>query len=694
MSINEPNGHPLRPRKPVLAAVIVVCAFAIGAPAASARTWHVSAAGTASGTGSVQAPFASLAAVQAAAGPGDTIVVDPAPLGTPPLNGGIALKPAQRLLGGGAAVLGRGAHTTLPVLTNTDGSRLSGDAVRLANGTKVSNLVIRRTARGGIYGLDSVGVEVTGNDVSEHNTSCTKGFLVQPFTVPTGVPFVGGGVAGMGTIAPQNGWAGIMVDGDHASGSIRIRGNVVHDADCGDGIDIRAAGSSDLTAHVDDNTVTRLKQGQFEGAQTGSVLAIGMQARDSARLHVDQIGDTETYIGSDSADCEGQFANTSESGAILETVDRNTFAHGIGGTSCNGFETIVSSGGGAIDVSLSNSTFEDDPGDMFEEGNLGTGSTMRFVMNHVVARHTTIRGGTGPASSDPGAAVIPFNIGDCMSMGNDGAIDTTVLRLRDTVFEDCNSGIDALSGTAATNGVGPAQGLILDIDHSRIAGHAHYGLQVLNVSPLRLLQVKVQHSEITGSGGFGAALDQYPTGTTQQAQLDLGGGTLGSEGANCLFANRKADVEATAYSVDAQHNWWGHPGGPATGQTATGTTGRVITDAGLAARPDCGPRAAASASPTITIASPRDGARFAQGARILARYRCAPAPGQPGPVSCQGTVRTGTRIDTQRPGRHPFAVRARDSAGRTATRTVHFTVLARHASRTRHRRATHPRFTG
>src|SRR3954470_12003365 len=41
--------------------------------------------------------YGSLAEVQAASSPGDTIVVDPAPRDAPPLDGGIELKPGQRL---------------------------------------------------------------------------------------------------------------------------------------------------------------------------------------------------------------------------------------------------------------------------------------------------------------------------------------------------------------------------------------------------------------------------------------------------------------------------------------------------------------------------------------------------------------------------------------------------------------------
>ena len=545
---------------------VIALLLAVGGPAATAHaaTLHVRAGAPAGGNGSPAAPFSSLAEVQAASAPGDTIVVDRAGAA---LDGGIALKQAQHLQG---APSGSGQ----PLVTNT-----KGDAVTLANGTSVTGLVIRGPARGGIYGLDSVGVTISGNDVSGHNTSCAAGFTVQPFNVPTGVPFVGGGVGGQGTLAPQNGWAAIMVDGSRASGDVVITDNVVHDGKCGDGIDIRAAGTSDLTARVDRNTVTKLPQGDIQGANgVGSVLAIGMQARDSARLRVTQHGNTQTDIGSDGADCEGQFANTSEGGAIVDTVEHNTFRHGIGGFSCNGFEAIVSNGGGSIEVDLRNSTFTDNVGDMFEEGNLGAGSTMRWDMSNVIARHTTERGDNPAFSAEPGANPIPFNLGDCMVLGHNGGGNVTTFRMRDTVLEDCNNGVTALSGLAASNGEGLPQGLIVDVDHSRIAGHAKLGLQILNSTPLRLLQVAIRNTEITANKSYGAAFDQAASATTERAEIALRD--------NCLSGNAKADVEATRYAVDANENWWGRP----SGRTSSAQGGSVSAERPLAARPDCGPR--------------------------------------------------------------------------------------------------------
>src|SRR6202022_4031005 len=71
--------------------------------------WFVSATAPAGGDGSADHPFNSLAGVQAASGAGDIIVVVPSPVSVPPLDGGIALKPGQRLLGGGPAVVRLGA---------------------------------------------------------------------------------------------------------------------------------------------------------------------------------------------------------------------------------------------------------------------------------------------------------------------------------------------------------------------------------------------------------------------------------------------------------------------------------------------------------------------------------------------------------------------------------------------------------
>ena len=556
---------------------------------AASRTWFVKATAPAHGRGSRRAPFRTLATVQKVSRRRDRIVILPSPVAAAPLDGGILLKPGQRLIGGGPTVAGRTRKLKrLPTLQNSSGA-LAGDAIRLSRNTTVQNVVVSMAQRGAVYGLDSVGVKIVGNDITGQNTSCTNGFLVQPFNVPTGIP--GADVPASPAVAPQNGWAGIMVDGRSAAGRVAITRNYVHDSTCSDGIDIRAMGTSKLTATLNRNTVTHIKEGAAgqKGGAIGSVLAIGMQALDRGSLTVRQDRNTQTYIGDAGADCEGQFANTAGSGVIHDSVNHNTFAHGIGGSSCNGFETIVSSGDGTIVANLRNSTFRDNVGDMFEEGNLGAGSTMRFVADNVVADGTSERGGNPPMSSDGGSNPVPFNLGDCMVAGHNGAADSTTFVMRNSVFRNCNNGISLSSNVGTGNGSGPARELVADIEHSLIAHNAKYGLHIVNATPMERLHVKVANSTITGNAEPGASFETEATGIggVPDVRIDLGGGGLGSPGGNCLFGNGSGDAEATNMPIVVRRDWWGQAGAPKPSQTVTHGIGSIDSSGALAGPPGC-----------------------------------------------------------------------------------------------------------
>jgi len=238
---------------------------------ADSREWYVSASASLGGDGSIQAPFNTLAAVQQASGPGDTIFVVPSPIQNAPLDGGIALKPGQRLIGAGPPVVGAAAPVpikgpglpiqsagplavalaTLPQITNTSTANNSGDAVTLANGTEVANLVISGTQRGGIYGLNVGGVNVHGNDISMANLSCTVGFTVQPQNIGTYIP--GSGVFNPGGVPTA--WAAILIDATQGAVPVTIANNYVHDGVCNNGIDVRAMGTSQIYAKVIGNGV-------------------------------------------------------------------------------------------------------------------------------------------------------------------------------------------------------------------------------------------------------------------------------------------------------------------------------------------------------------------------------------------------------------------------------------------------------
>ncbi|MGH8458086.1 MAG: hypothetical protein ACRESV_01940, partial [Nevskiales bacterium] len=409
----------------------------------AAADFYVSSVAADGGDGSRARPFNSLQVVEQTSQPGDTIMVLPAPLDHAPLDGGIALKPGQRLIGGGpnvvrhrdnAAVAGATPLATLPRIRNTDVLRLNGDAVRLAEGSEVRNLVITESARGAIYGLNVPGTVIHGNDVSGYNTLCLIGFTVEPFTAPTTGPYFG-----VPAVLPA-GWAGIMVDADSGSGAVTINNNHVHDSACGNGIDLRISGTADYSAEISGNFITNLKHGPLHQAEEPHLVhAITTQITDSAALNAISTHNTQTFIGAPGADCEGLFMNLADQATATWSIDHNLFEHGIGGFSCNGMEFIISNGTAHGEMRLTNSRFSDNPGDMFEQANLGSGSTSILEIANVTVQDTHERGG------DPDAGPLPFNLGECLLTGSTGTGNTTLLTIRDSEFSGCNNGLSILS---------------------------------------------------------------------------------------------------------------------------------------------------------------------------------------------------------------------------------------------------------
>lgn len=518
----------------------------------------MSASANPGGDGSERAPFNSLAAVEQASAPGDEIVVLPSPLSVPPLDGGIALKPGQKLIGRGPSVKDTAAQSQAPRITNSAAARNSGDAIVLADSVEVSNLVIVDSYRGGIYGLNVGDATIHDNDLSRTNTSCTAGFYVY---FPGNKPLL------------PNAWAAIMVDEERGAATLSIQNNVIHDGICNDGIDIRATGHANVAARVSYNTLLRLAQ----GPKVRSVLAIGLQTSDAAVLTVESTYNSETYIGSPNADCEGLFTNQT-GGSLTWNINHNTFAHGIGGISCNGaeFYTVTGTGAATTNLYIGHSTFEDDPGDMIEEDNGGdTGSAMNLTLDDVTVRHTTFAKQLPPEAKFITAQHMD-NLGRCMDQYSWGHQTVNNLRMLNSRFYDCagdgigadvNGGIykfGSSSGAEAKGldlGDGVGDSLSIDIENSVIEGSQQYALHFTNHVAMNDLAIRVANSRLSGARGPATvAFDQ--DGTTQHADIDLGGTGAGSPGENCIIGGANLAAEVTGYDVTARSNWWGSAAGP------------------------------------------------------------------------------------------------------------------------------------
>ena len=123
------------------------------------------------------------------------------------------------------------------------------------------------------------------------------------------------------------------------------------------------------------------------------------------------------------------------------------------------------------------------------------------------------------------------------------------------------------------------------------------------------------------------------------------------------------------------------PGSAAINQIPRKGAGCPATDQRTVRRPQgpaCDIGAFEFARPKIEIDTPRNGARYKRGSRVLAFFICreGTAPPAPSPIkSCIGTVANGKLVNTSSLGRKSFKVTATDKAGNKASKTVHYTVV-------------------
>ncbi|MFI6166692.1 hypothetical protein ACIBCN_07880 [Nocardia sp. NPDC051052] len=527
------------------AASVLCCALAAGlapmhANADPGQTWYLSAAAAAGGNGTEATPFNTLQAVQQASGDGDTIIVLAPPVGTPPLDGGIALKPGQHLLG-------RQAPGAVAAVANTTAAN-DGDAVRLAPDTEVRDLTVTSARRGGIYGHNVGTTVLAGNTVAATNSACHDGFVVQPFPPMIGVPFGMSLPVTPNVVALNNGWAAIMIDSDAGASALTIERNTVHDTACGDGIDVRTTGTAQVTATITDN----LTQNINEGIAKLSVLALGMQSTGASSLTAAVRGNTQRGIALPAndplnavADSEGIFVNAADRARMRITIDRNSYRHGGGHLSANGIEFVTSNGTPDSEVMLTNSEFLDVPGDIVQNLNLSAEG----------ARHVMIIDGlTASGSSFPGAALnplVPGNLGSCLFSASFGRDNTTALTLRNARLSRCSA--DGI-GVYAYSPAGPAPAtatMRFDIADSTVADSTVADLHVRTVGDLAQLTGKVERSRFAGPITLGRSDSTLGAGSV----LDFGGGRLGSAGDNCFAPTTAAAMAAPNLPLDQPGSW-------------------------------------------------------------------------------------------------------------------------------------------
>src|SRR5262249_32644062 len=157
-----------------------------------------------------------------------------------------------------------------------------------------------------------------------------------------------------------------------------------------------------------------------------------------------------------------------EAGRLIETIDHNVYMNGIGGASTNGFEYIVSNGSGTSSVTISNSFFQNNPGDMLQELNFaGKAASATLILDNVTVEQTTIARGLPAYAEPPGTLTGATNTGDCLDIVTNGANDRTIFQMIDSSFTACgNNGIEVTENQTIGNGTGNLHTLSMDIRNS------------------------------------------------------------------------------------------------------------------------------------------------------------------------------------------------------------------------------------
>ena len=517
--------------------------------AADAAVWFVKASAAANGNGSIVHPFNSLDAVQNASKPGDQIIVLASSASTPPLDGGITLKTGQSLVGANSLSLFAGANDPAPRITNSSASQNGGNAVVLANNTVVSNLVIQNSWTNGVLGTDVTGASVLGNQITGTNQSCTEGFDIFPFSVVVGTTTIPiPGITG--------GWAAIEFEYANLTGAGKVSAinNYIHDATCGDGIDVQLKGNTKVTAELDGNVFEFLQQGVFGDSFFNTVEAIGTQTSDNSTLTLNANYNFEDNLGNgtiaEGADAEGFLINLGGASVQNVNVNHHTYrnSESLGGPSSNGFEVAeMQTGGSTANVAITNSAFSGSPSDILQFNFLGANGTINASVNKSVIQDSTGVGFT--------PVVEVGNNGTCLEAYNGGLNSRLSINVNNSKLANCVAqGIGIFNLYAAPS-------IKLDVERSLIEGNTYSNLILQNSAPLDDLEVKVENSSLTGSPGSGIEFDQLPGGLTTTSNIDLGGGALGSVGNNSIFGNGE-DAVLTDYDVDAEDDWWGSASGP------------------------------------------------------------------------------------------------------------------------------------
>jgi len=517
--------------------------------ASAETTWYVKANAGAGGDGSEGQPFNSLQTVEQKSEPGDTIIVLACPADIPALDGGIALKDGQKLLGVGPDVTLDDPAAEQAKITNSDAGRYDGDGIVLANDNEVTNIHVIDAHRSAISGHNISGADIHHNIITEHNQG-RQTFKIIYYSCK--VEYYG---------------IHLTADAGNAIGDLLVHHNIVRNAR-GGGFLLYLSASASAELILDGNTFTDLLS-----PPKGVNEAIMIGTTDSARANV-IIRDTSVdNIGSGSVLCDATVfymeGNSQQDVLVQGYTYRNT--KDVGGNQSFGMIawTIPTSNNAKLNFRLEDSELRGMNGFagvyLYIEGKNGniTGHIENTVVENPSGAGIYINNQSGSGNSYE-IHLEGNQARDCSGEGilflNSGSTKKVNISLQDNTVRDCS-----LMGFAFMN-KSSMEKVNISLKDNAFLGNGmaeslSAGCWLQTLGRIGDFRVMMEGNDIVGGKYYGVVFSDRHGLPAASSIIDLGGGGLGSAGRNRILDN-STDVYIWDFNVVAKNNWWGSPQGP------------------------------------------------------------------------------------------------------------------------------------
>ena len=552
--------------------------------ASAETTWYVKANAGAGGDGSEGRPFNSLQTVEQKSEPGDTIIVVDCPADIPALDGGIALKDGQKLLGSGPDVTLDDPAAAQAKITNSDAERYDGDGIVLANDNEVTNVHIIDAHRSGISGHNISGADIHHNLITEHNQGRQTFKVLQ------------------GSYPVEYSGIHLTADANNTIGDLFVHDNVVRDAR-GGGVLLYLWDSASAELLLDGNTFTDLSS-PYDGANEAITIGTIGSAISSVIIRdtfIDNIGRGSPVCDATLFYMEG----SSQQDVLIQGYTyRNTKR--VGGNRSFGIMIwpTPSASNARLNVRLEDSDLRGMNG--FAGVYLYVEGRNCDITYHVENTVVENPAGTGlyvnnQSGSGNNYEKIHFEgnqVRDCSGNGiyflnNYGSTKNVNISFKDNTATDC-----AVDGISFLNASGSIENVNISLEDNTATDCINRGFAFRNSSSIENVEISLKDNAFLGNqeGGcyfrtsweteegehFGGPIGDLRVmmegnnlvggdygvyfvdhkGLTASSIIDLGGGGLGSAGRNRIFDNANNAVQSFNYDVVAKNNWWGSPEGP------------------------------------------------------------------------------------------------------------------------------------